>query len=101
MGIWNRYFCRKCPCEAFVSGGNDVGMAAATSTVRCYDCEVIKDVVTTEEPWRAMENDWVPSEFYCDESTSHHVELWKHPRKCPKCDCSMIIDKTYPMILWD
>ena len=32
MGTWNRYFCRKCPYEAFVSGGDDVGMAAATST---------------------------------------------------------------------
>ena len=28
MGSWNRYFCRKCPYEAFVSGGIDVGMAA-------------------------------------------------------------------------
>jgi len=28
MGTWNRYFCRKCPYEAFVSGGIDVGMAA-------------------------------------------------------------------------
>ena len=55
MGTWNRYFCKECPYEAFVSGGNDVGMAAATSTVRCYDCQEIKDVVTTEEPWLAMD----------------------------------------------
>ena len=55
MGTWNRYFCRKCPYETFVSGGDDVGMAAATSTVRCYDCKEIKDVVTTEEPWLAMD----------------------------------------------
>ena len=47
MGTWDRYFCRKCPYEAFVSGGDDVGMAAATSTVRCYDCQEIKDVVAT------------------------------------------------------
>ena len=76
-------------------------MAVATSTVRCYDCEEIKDVVTTEEPWLAMEKGWVPSEFYCDESTSHHVELWKHPRKCPECDRSMIIDKTYQMAYYN
>ena len=101
MGTWNRYFCRKCPYEAFVSGGNDVGMAAATSTVRCYDCKEIKDVLTTEEPWLAMDKGWVPTEFYCDKTKAHRVELWKHPRKCPKCDRSMIGDKTYPTIMWD
>ncbi len=100
MGTWNRYFCRKCHYEAFVSGGDDVGMAAATSTVRCYDCQEIKDVVTTEEPWLAMVKGWVPTEFNCDESKSHRTELWKHPRKCPKCDRSMIIDKDF-QIMWD
>ena len=60
MGTRYRYFCRKCAYETFVSGGNDVGMAAATSTVRCYDCKEIKDVVTTEEPWLAMEKDGYP-----------------------------------------
>jgi hypothetical protein len=55
MGTWNRYFFRKCSYEAFVSGGNDVAMAAATSTVKCYDCKEIKDVMTTEEPWLAMD----------------------------------------------
>ena len=47
MGTWNRYFCRKCPYEAFISGGDDVRMIAATSTIRCYDCQEIKDVVAT------------------------------------------------------
>ena len=28
MGTWNRYSCRKCPYEVFVSGDNDVGTAA-------------------------------------------------------------------------
>jgi len=84
-----------------VSGGDDVGMAAATSTVRCYDCEEVKDVVTTEEPWLAMEKSWLPTEFHCDISRSHRVELWKHPRKCPKCNRSMIVDKSFPVILWD
>ena len=51
MDTWPRYFCRKCPYEAFVNWGDDVGMAVTTSTVRRYDCQEIKDVVTTEEPW--------------------------------------------------
>ena len=28
----------------------DFGLAVATSTVLCYDCQEIKDVVTTDEP---------------------------------------------------
>ena len=101
MDIWNKYRWGECPYETFVSGGNDVGMAAATSTVKCYDRGAIKDVVTTEEPWLEMAKDWVPADFYCDEIKGHHVELWKHPHKCPKCDRSMIVDKDFSPIMWD
>ena len=101
MGTRIRYFSRKCPYEAFVSGGNDVGMAAATSTVRCYDCKEIKDDLTTDEPWLAMDKDWILTEFYCDKSTAHRTELWNHPSKCPKCDRSMIVDKDFSPIMWD
>ena len=65
MGTRNRYFCDRCDYEATVSGGNDIGMLAATSTIHCYDCEKILDVVTTEEPWLAMEHDWVPTDYRC------------------------------------
>ena len=100
MGTWNRYFCRKCPYEAFVSGENDVGMAAATSTVRRYDCKEIKDVVTTEEPWLAMDKGWVPAEFYCDRSATHQMALWVGRGECPKCSYTMEVDPTVD-ILWD
>ena len=92
------------PVGSWVLQSNNVvaeALAAATSTVRCYDCQEIKDVVTTEEPWLAMAKDWVPAEFYCDKSKTHRTELWNHPRKCPKCDRSMIVDKDFSPIMWD
>ena len=76
-------------------------MAMATSAVRCYDCKEINDVVTTEEPWLAMDKGWRPTELYCDKAEAHHVELWKHPRKCPMCDRSMIVAKDFLPIRWD
>jgi hypothetical protein len=51
-------------------------MAAEPSTVRCYGCQEIKDVVTTEEPWLAMAKDWVPTEFYFGKAKAHRTELW-------------------------
>ena len=60
MGTWIRHSCSQCDYEATVSGGDDVGMRAATSTIHCYDCKEISDVVTTEEPSSATDKDWDP-----------------------------------------
>ena len=100
MGTWMRFYCKECPYEAHVSGGNDIGMGAATSTIRCYDCREIKDVVTTLEPWLAMDEDWVPTDFKCDASEDHRVQLWQS-MECPKCEHSMDMDETFSVICWD
>ena len=102
MGTWYRFFCSQCDYEATVSGGNDVGMAAATSTIRCYDCEKILGVVTTEEPWLAMADDWVPTDFHCTQSATHQVALWGHPGECPKCNNTMEMEiGEENLIMWD
>ena len=80
MGTRNRYFCIQCDYEATVSGGNDIGMLAATSTIHCYDCEKFLDVVTTEEPMLAMDNDWVPTDYHCGDTPANvqnATALWK------------------------
>ena len=100
MGQWYRYFCSQCDYEATVSGGDDVGMAAATTTIHCYNCKEISDVVTTEEPWLATDKDWVPTDYHCDRSATHRVALWVGPGECPKCSCTMEVDPTVD-ILWD
>ena len=101
MGTRNRYFCNECDYEATVSGGNDIGMLAATSTIHCYDCEKILDVVTTdEEPWLAMDDNWVPTDNQCSQSATHRVALWGYPGECPKCNNTMEIAE-WNLILWD
>jgi hypothetical protein len=100
MGTWYKFFCNQCSYEAGVSGGNDVGMFAETSTIHFFDCQEIMDVLTTEEPWLAMDDDWVPIDYRCNHSATHRVGLWGYPGECPKCKSTMEIDET-SLIMWD
>ena len=100
MGTWERYFGSQCDYEATVSGGDDVGMGAATTTIHCHNCKEISDVVTTEEPSLATDKDWVPTDYHCNRSEGHQVELWVGPGACPKCSNTMEVDLT-STIDWD
>ena len=100
MGQWYRYFCGQCDYQATVSGGDDIGMGAATTTIHCHDCKEISDVVTTDEPWLAMAKNWVPTDYHCKHSKDHRVELWVGPSECPKCSNIMEADST-DLIIWD
>ena len=100
MGQWYRYFCGQCDYEATVSGGDDIGMGAATTTIHCYNCKEISDVVTTKEPWLATDKDWVPTDYHCNRSEDHQVELWAGPSECPKCSNTMEVDLSF-IIDWD
>ncbi len=75
-------------------------MAAATTTIHCYNCKEISDVMTTDEPWLATDKDWVPTEYHCDRSATHRVALWVGSGECPKCSTTMEVDPTVD-ILWD
>ena len=97
MGECYRYFCTQCDYEATVSGGADIGMAAATTTIHCYNCKEISDVMT---PWLANDKDSVPTEYHCDRSATHRVALWVGPGECPKCSTTMEVDPIVD-ILWD
>ena len=100
MGQWYRYFCCHCDYETTVSGGDDIGMGAATTTIHCHNCKEISDVVTTKEPWLATDKDWTPTEYHCERSEDHLVELWVGPGECPKCSNIMEADFN-DVILWD
>ena len=75
-------------------------LGAATTTIHCYACKEISDVVTTKEPWLATDNDWVPTDYHCNRSENHRVELWVGPSECPKCSNTMEVDLSF-IIDWD
>ncbi len=51
MGRYYVFECGKCGYNAEVSGGPDVGMACATTTIACSTCDKLYDVVTSNQPW--------------------------------------------------
>ena len=65
-----------------------------------YACKEIPDVVTTKEPSLATDNDWVPTDYHCNRSENHRVELWVGPRECSKCSNTMEVGPTVD-ISWD
>ena len=99
MGAHFLFRCAACDYQADISGGNDIGMACATSTVLCRDCKELHDVVTTQEPWLAMEPTWNPTNLRCPKSDTHTVELWEHPGPCPRCGAEMVRGEI--TVLWD
>ncbi len=99
MGAHFIFICNSCGYEADISGGNDIGMASASSTVLCEDCQELYDMVTTREPWLAVERAWNPTSLLCAKSETHGVVLWEHPGSCPRCGAEMIRDTA--TALWD
>lgn len=99
MGQHYEFECLTCSYKVTMSGGNDVGMACATSTILCEKCKELYDVETTDEPWLAMKPDWEPKNLRCPKSKRHQVRLWKHPGECPKCGSTLIRGKL--VMLWD
>jgi len=89
MGTLFLFSCPNCGYKAEVSGGKDLGFAIATNTILCKICKELYDVVTSDEPWKAFEDDWAPTSYRCPKSKRHFVELWSHPGPCPKCHATL------------
>lgn len=99
MGAHFLFECASCSYQADISGGNDVGMASATSTVLCKDCKELYDVVTTHEPWLAIKPTWKPTNLRCPKSETHEVALWEHSGLCPRCGAELVQGEV--TVLWD
>ena len=101
MGGWLEFKCGSCGYEVMVSGRDDVGFSARTTTVLCNDCEKLYDVVTFKVPG-GMGTERKPTgtiEPECPKSNEHAIRRWTHPDVCPKCGDEMLMgDK---LTLWD
>jgi len=99
MGQLYEFRCQTCGYEATVSGDDDVGEVAWTTTIACRDCQTLSDVVVQLKPTRIGEHEktFVP---VCPKSATHIIELWKHPGKCPKCGNEMSRPDS-PDVFWD
>jgi len=97
MGIHYLFECKSCGYSCEVSGGDDCGMIARTTTIICYKCKELHDVVTSEKPW---EEQVVEVEtLKCPKSKRHKAKKWEHPGPCPKC--GQIMKRGVETCLWD
>jgi Zn finger protein HypA/HybF involved in hydrogenase expression len=107
MGTLYEFKCPACGYSAEVSGGDDVGMNAVTTTVSCKTCKKLFDAVISQEPWAVVTFDepgrlldpGFKVEIYCNKSRRHKVESWTFPGPCPRC--GTIMEKGQMLCKWD
>ncbi len=102
MGAWIEYRCGSCSYEVMVSGRDDAGFFANTTTILCEDCEELYDVVTFRRSKMTdadEEADLGPIEPECPRSSRHTIRRWTHPGACPKCGNAMMLGEK--MTMWD
>lgn len=86
MGEWFQFECKRCGYKAEVSGGDDCGMASATTTILCKTRHKLYDVEIEENPATARRRA-APSR--CPKSPAHPRQRWNHPGPCPRCSHTM------------
>lgn len=98
MGMMSRFHCEACGYEAEVSGGDDVGMDIATTTIVCLDCRALYDIVTSDSPWKPSLS---KREFRleCPKDAEHRCRKWEQGHKCPRCNGDM--QSSGMVALWD
>ncbi len=96
MGTLYEFKCPECGYSAEVSGDDDVGMGAVTTTIACKTCKKLLDVVISEEPWLVTLGEpglsWDPDfqpKIQCKKSARHNLQRWTFPGACPKCGTMM------------
>jgi hypothetical protein len=96
MGEHFEFRCANCGFYAEVSGGDDAGMEAVTTTIVCEDCRRLYDVITTE-----MEDRQNPKEraLRCPVSAKHTIKRWKTGDPCTKCGKPLM--RGGRVCLWD
>ena len=78
-----------------------IGMACATTTISCIECQELYDIVISNEPWLAMEPGFKVSQdlINCPVIRKHDCSIWKYPYPCPKCGSNM--QRGPVVLLWD
>lgn len=99
MGMLLDFVCPACGLKGHVSGGEDCGMVAATTTIYCEICGTLQDAAVVEERFAA-----VPKriEIRCEKVKSHRIKLWNRDEPCPRCLQGLLtVDEAGMVTMWD
>ena len=97
MGALYDFRCGSCGYQAEVSGGEDRGMASATTTILCETCQELYDVAISDDPITRKPERETP--VRCPVSSAHTWRLWQHPGPCPQCGAAMT--RGAATLIWD
>ena len=96
MGQLYQFECSNCGYRAEVSGGDDRGIAAATTTIACRACRRLYDVPTAQ----MGDSPSKPIPPSCPDADHHPIEQWTAGGPCPRCG-TPISPGEGAVILWD
>lgn len=130
MGRSYLFECGKCGYRAAVTGGRAEGRALKVQSIRCRDCRAVYDCVLAlrstinkplQNPFTELPEElrptvmqainrlpapgptsweWTQFELSCPEDSTHQIEPWKRPWRCPRCGAYM--DRSaLPHRLWE
>lgn len=93
------FLCPACGLESHVSGGEDRGMIAATTTIYCETCQTLQDALMAEELYANPPKEIAPR---CEKRKSHPIKLWSRDQPCPRCGQALLKeDPNGIAIMWD
>jgi len=100
MGALNKYVCPARGYHAEVSGGEDCGFEAITTTILCNDCRKLYDIQIGYTEWSQTE----PSErktfkMRCPRRAKHQIREWVDGGPCPQCGTPM--ENKGASLIWD
>ena len=99
MGMTMDFTCPACGLKGHVSGGEDCGMIAATTTIYCLTCQALQDAVVEEEMFAPTPRTVEPR---CETRKSHPIKIWNREQVCPRCGQGLLEqDPNGEVIMWD
>jgi Zn finger protein HypA/HybF involved in hydrogenase expression len=99
MGMLQDFTCPACGLNGHVSGGEDCGMLAATTTIYCESCDNLQDAVVVKDLFSIPPRRHKPR---CGKSKSHPIKVWNHNELCPRCGLANLkVAENGLVTMWD
>jgi len=99
MGMNVDFICPACGLKGHVSGGDDYGMIAATTTIYCVPCDNLQDAEVEEN---VLAEPPVRTEPHCAKHKHHRIKLWNRDEPCPRCGKALLqVDEQGEVTMWD
>ena len=99
MGMLQDFICPACGLKGHVSGGEDSGMLAATTTIYCETCGTLQDAEVVKNLLSYPPRRFKPR---CEKSKTHPIKIWNRNEPCPRCGQNLLQEAADGVVtMWD